>query len=117
MLPLAVLGLALRDSMYYAFSDYEPPERDFLDLLGRTGALGPWTIPMEFMDTTSERGLSGDTVMRNVGPLYGYTYGALTQNGSTTLSKSVPGISWFRAGREAIKGSDGLFNDATQGRT
>ena len=116
MLPLAMLGLAMRDMTYYAFSDAEPPDRDLLDLVGRTGVLGPWTIPMEFADTVDDRGLSGNTIFRNVGPLYGYAYGALTQHPATTLSKSVPGVSWFRAGRDAIKQGTPTF-DETLGRS
>lgn len=117
MLPLAILGLAARDLLYYAFSDAEPPDRDFLDLVGRTGALGIYTIPMEFVDTGAERGFGPELVARNMGPLYGYTWGALTQKPRTTLSKSVPGVSWFRGGRDWIKGSNAGTDPIRSGRT
>jgi len=116
MLPLAMLGLATRDSLYYAFSDSEPPERDMLDLIGRTGALGAYTIGLEFADTWEERGMSGEMIARNIGPLWGHAYGAVTQHPSTTLSKSVPGLSWFRATKDAIKSSSTGFNDEIIGR-
>jgi len=117
MLPLAILGLAARDLLYYAFSDAEPPDRDILDMVGRTGALGIYTIPMEFVDTGAERGFGPELVARNMGPLYGYTWGALTQKPRTTLSKSVPGVSYFRGGRDWIKGSNAGTDPIKSGRT
>jgi hypothetical protein len=59
---------------------------------------------MEFIDDWDERGFSGNLVARALGPAQGIVYNAAAQQPQTTLSKTVPGVSWFKAGRNVLAG-------------
>ncbi len=104
MAPLSLLGLALRDIGYYIGTDDEPPERDIIDYVARTGGFGSYTLPLEFIDDSMDWGFTGNTVARALGPIPGIAYNAATQGPRTTLSKSIPGISYVKAGRNWIAG-------------
>ena len=113
-LPLALLGLSMRDMLFYMFAECEPPERDFMDIFNRTGLAGPLTIPIEFLDRQKKFGFVGG-VASTAGPVPSYVHGLLTQQPITTASKSLPFVSGFKAPREQIQGLGSRDTSSTEG--
>jgi hypothetical protein len=58
---------------------------------------------MEFLDDVNDRGLSGNTIARALGPIPGIAYNVADQKLSTSASKLIPGVSWFKGGRNATR--------------
>jgi len=118
MMPLALLGLILRDAIYYAGSEREPPDRDLIDLMLRTGLAGPGTIPIEFVKWSSTQGV-GSAAIHTAGPSVSLATNFFTQDLDTALSKMVPLMSGSSAAFKDFlrhSGSDTDQTDQVMGR-
>ncbi len=110
MVPLAIVGMAFRDALFYAGSDREAPDRDWQFYMERTGALGPATVISEFFGTMDRYGpIKG--AINTSSPTLGLLSSFVTQKPTTAFSKMVPPISWIQAGREALR-PDGAVPDS-----
>ncbi|MEK9747675.1 MAG: hypothetical protein VW443_05235 [Pseudomonadales bacterium] len=102
MVPLAALGLMMRDGVYYAGSDSEPPERDFLDVFFRTGLMGALTMPIESIAMIGERGMGMDNIAYQMGPIFSLSYGALTKSPDRTLANTTFPTAWNRGLKDVV---------------
>ena len=98
-IPFAALGVMLKDTLKYIGSDEEPPERELLDYISRSGLLGPieWMIDVRY-GYESEFPIIGA-----VSPAFSYLVDATDQELKTTLSKSIPGVSWSAGARNYVQ--------------
>jgi hypothetical protein len=116
MMPLALLGLILRDAIYYAGSEREPPDRDLIDLMLRTGLAGPATIPIEFMKWSSTQGV-GSAAIHTAGPSVSLATNFFTQEFDTALSKMFPVLSGSSAAfKDFMRHNDSDQTDQVMGR-
>jgi len=98
-IPVAMVSILLKDAIKFSTSDQEPPERDWLDAWSRSGTMGP----LEGLIDVRYGYESNLPVVGAISPAFSFFADASTQQLQTTMSKSIPGISWTAGTRDWVQ--------------
>ena len=104
MLPLTIMGMAMRDFLFYFGSDREPPERSLYDYVRRSGIAGIATLHADFANSVQHYGL-GKAAIDTTAPSLSLASNFFTQNFTTAMSKATPGLSLTYQTRQLIRPS------------
>ena len=99
-IPLGLLGLMLRDTIKYAFADEEPPERDFMDGLDRSGLYGVMQV---FFDVKQQSDWDNFPLLGVSGPTISKVSDILTtKEWDNKLLKTLPVLNQMKVVKELI---------------
>jgi hypothetical protein len=99
-IPLAMVGLLIRDGLRYAGSDDEPPERDYQDYIERSGLLGLIDV---FLRVKQQDDWGNSPLLGVTGPTMSVVADIVTsEKWSTKIGKATPVLNTSRAYREQL---------------